>query len=102
MNFGNLVQQAQQMQKKVNKIKKDFDDKEFDIVSQNNVITGKIKGSLEISELHIDPSLLNKESQEDVEDLLMITLNRMIRDIEKEREDTINQATNGVDVSAFL
>ena len=54
MNFANLVQQAQQMQKKVAKAKKEFDEKEFDIASQNDIITGKIKGSLEITELHID------------------------------------------------
>ena len=30
MNFANLVQQAQQMQKKVAKAKKEFDEKEFD------------------------------------------------------------------------
>lgn len=32
----------------------------------------------------------------------MITMNQMIQKIEKEREDTLNKATNGVDVSAFL
>ena len=46
MNFANLVQQAQQMQRKVNKIKKEFDEREFDIVSQNNIITGKMKGKI--------------------------------------------------------
>lgn len=102
MNFANLVQQAQQMQKKINKIKKEFDDKEFDIVSQNNIITGKIKGSLEITELYIDQSMMTIENQEDVQDLLMITLNQMIKKINEEREDTVNKVTNGVDVSAFL
>lgn len=102
MNFNNLVQQAQQMQRKVNKAKKAFDDKEFDIVSQNDMITGKIKGDLTITDLHIDPSLWNQESQDDVEALLIATLNKMIAQISTEREDTLNKITNGVDVSAFL
>ena len=42
------------------------------------------------------------EHQEDVQDLLMITLNQMIKKINDEREDTVNKVTNGVDVSAFL
>ena len=96
MNFANLVQQAQQMQKKVAKAKKEFDEKEFDI------ITGKIKGNLEITELHIEQSMMSIEHQEDVQDLLMITLNQMIKKINNEREDTVNKVTNGVDVSAFL
>ena len=102
MNFANLVQQSQQMQKKVAKAKKKFDEKEFDIASQNDIITGKIKGSLEITELHIDQSMMCTEHQEDVQDLLMITLNQMIKKINDEREDTVNKVTNGVDVSAFL
>ena len=99
MNFANLVQQAQQMQRKVNKIKKEFDEREFDIVSQNNIITGKMKG---IIELHIDQTMFNTDNQEDVEDLLMVTINQMIDKINKEREDTLNKVTNGVDVSAFI
>lgn len=102
MNFANLVQQAQQMQRKVNKVKKAFDDKEFDFVSQNSVISGKIKGNLEIISLNIDSSLMNNDSKEDVEDLLIVTLNQIIKKVSQEREDTINKVTNGVDVSAFL
>lgn len=102
MNFGNLIQQAQQMQRKVNKAKKEFNEKEFDFVSQSDLIKGKMKGSLEITELHIDESMLTSESKEDIEALLMVTLNQKIKDIDKEREDTLNQLTNGVDVSAFL
>ena len=102
MNFANLVQQAQQMQRKVNKIKKEFDEREFDIVSQNNIIAGKMKGNLSIIELHIDQTMFNTDNQEDVEDLLMVTINQMIDKINKEREDTLNKVTNGVDVSAFI
>ena len=102
MNFANLVQQAQQMQRKVSKIKKEFDEREFDIVSQNNIITAKMKGNLSIIELHIDQTMFNTDNQEDVEDLLMVTINQMIDKINKEREDTLNKVTNGVDVSAFI
>lgn len=102
MNFGNLIQQAQQMQKKVNKVKKEFNQKEFGFTSQNSIITGKMKGDFEIIELHIDESMLNSKSKEDIEDLLMVTINQKIKEIDKVREDTLNQLTNGVDVSAFL
>lgn len=102
MNFNNLVQQAQQMQKKVNKAKKNFNEKEFDIECQNNYITGKIMGSLEIKELHIDQTMMTPENQDDIEALLIVTMNQMIQKINKEREDTVDKLTNGVDVSAFL
>lgn len=101
MNFGNLLQQAQQMQRKVNKAKKEFDGKEFEFKSQDDLIVGKMKGNLSISELHIASSLL-QEDQENMEALLMATINQSIEKVSKEREDTLNKVTNGVDVSAFL
>ena len=58
MNFGNLLQQAQQMQRKVNKAKKEFDEREFEFNSQDDLIVGKMKGNLSIIELHIAPSLM--------------------------------------------
>lgn len=102
MNFNQLVQQAQQMQRKVNKAKKELDAKEYDIVCQNNLITGKMLGDLQISDLHIDESLMKSENKDDLEALLCVTINQMIVNISKEREDTLDKLTNGVDVSAFL
>ncbi|MCD7948857.1 MAG: YbaB/EbfC family nucleoid-associated protein [Erysipelotrichaceae bacterium] len=102
MNFNNLLQQAQQMQRKVNKAKKAFDEQIFDIESQGNIITGTMKGNLEIVDLHIDTNKFNHDNQDDIEALLIITINHMITKISKEKEDTLNKITNGVDVSAFL
>ena len=65
-------------------------------------ITASTKGNLEIISLNIDSSLMNNDSKEDVEDLLIVTLNQIIKKVSQEREDTINKVTNGVDVSAFL
>ena len=102
MNFNQLVKQAQQMQRKVNKLKKEFESREFDFTSQQDLITGKINGKLEIVELNISDQLLEKENKEKLQDLLLVTINENMKKIEKEKEDTLNVATNGVDVSAFL
>ena len=101
MNFGNLLQQAQQMQRKVNKAKKEFNEREIEFKSQDDYIVGKMKGNLSISELHIQDSLI-QEDKENMEALLIATINQAIENVSKEREDTLNKVTNGVDVSAFL
>ena len=60
-----------------------------------------MKGNLSISELHIQDSLI-QEDKENLEALLIATINQAIENVSKEREDTLNKVTNGVDVSAFL
>ena len=102
MNFGQLMKQAQQMQNKVNKQKKLLDEKEYPFESQGNLINGVMKGNLELTDLHIDSSLLGAENKDDLEALLVATLNQAMKDVTKEREDTLNKITNGVDVSSFF
>lgn len=102
MNFNQLVKQAQQMQRKVNKVRKEYEEKVFDFESQQGTIKGKINGKLEIVELNIDDQMLNTENKDMLQDLLIVSLNEIIQKITQEKEDTLNKVTNGVDVSAFL
>ena len=102
MNFNQLMKQAQQMQIKVNKVKKELDNEIYDFESQQGAVQGKINGKLEIVELNINDQMLNNENKEILQDLIMVSLNETIKKINKEREDTLNKVTNGVDVSAFL
>lgn len=102
MNFNQLIQQAQKIQRKVNKVKKEYEQKTFDFSSQQNLITGKMNGKLEIVELNIDDQLLSAENKEMLVDLLTVSLNDIINKVNEDKENTLNQITNGVDVSAFL
>lgn len=102
MNFNQLLKQAQQMQKKVNKAKKDYEERIFDFESQQGLIKGQINGKLEIVKLDIDAQLLTVENKDMLQDLLAVSLSEIIAKTEKEKEDALNKLTNGVDVSAFL
>ena len=100
MNITQLMKQAKQMQKKMDKATAEFENLEFDFSSQNNLITGKIKGDLTISEIHVNEELLKDKSL--LEDMMMITMNDTVKKISKQKEDTLNKLTNGIDVSMFM
>lgn len=102
MNFNQLLKQAQQMQKKVNKVKKEFEDRIFDFEFQQGLIKGQMNGKLELVQLDIQDQLLMQDNKEMLQDLLMLSMNDIISKVEKEKEDTLNKITNGVDVSGFL
>ena len=102
MNFNQLLKQAQQMQKKVNKFKREYEEKTFDFESQQGLIKGQINGKLEIVQLDINAELLAVENKDMLQDLLTVSLNEIIAKTSKEKEDALNKLTNGVDVSAFL
>ena len=102
MNFNQLMRQAQQMQKKANKLKKEYEAKEFVFNSNQNLIQLKMNGKLEILDLKINEELLDKDNLDMLQDLLTVTINDSIKKIEKEKNDPLNAATNGVDVSMFM
>lgn len=102
MNFNQLLKQAQQIQKKVNKTKKEFTEKVFDFEGQQGIVSGKVNGNLELLELHIKEEMISVENKEMLEDMLIVSINEIMKKIDKEREDTLNKITNGVNVSAFL
>ena len=59
-------------------------------------------GDLKIKSLNIDPSMLSPEHKEDLEDILLVAMNKIIEEVSQEKEDTLDAITGGVDVSAFL
>ena len=102
MNLASLMKQAKQMQKKMNADTKEFEAKSFTFSGQQDLIKGTMKGDLSIVELHIDESLLSADNKEVLSDMLMITINEITKKVCKEKEDTLNQISNGVDVSMFM
>ena len=102
MNLASLMKQAKQMQKKINIATKEFEAKTFEFNSQQDLIKGTMKGDLSLVELHIDDSLLTADNKEVLTDMLMITINDIVKKVSKEKEDTLNKISNGVDVSMFM
>lgn len=102
MNFNQLMKQAQLIQKKVNKINKEYDEKEKEFESQNGLIKGVITGKMEIKNLSIDPELLSVENKEILEDMLVITLNEAVKNMYEEREDALDKASGGVGMAGLF
>lgn len=96
MNIQQLMKQAQQMNKKLKKIRTEYEAKEFDFSSANGEITGKINGKLAITELNIKEELLGVENKEDLQDLLTITINDIVGKVSKEKQDLIDSVTGGI------
>lgn len=102
MNLASLMKQAKQMQKKMNAATKEFEGKTFEFKHQQNLIQGTMKGDLTIVDLKIDESLLTADNKDVLSDMLMITINEITKKVVKEKEDTLNKISNGVDVSMFM
>ncbi|MBS0236166.1 MAG: YbaB/EbfC family nucleoid-associated protein [Proteobacteria bacterium] len=75
MNVQQLMKQAQAMQKNLENAKKQHNEKVFEGVSGGGLVRASLTGSLSLHKISIDPSLLNEEEKETVEDLIIVAVN---------------------------
>lgn len=88
MNMKMLMQQAQQMQKKMKKQEEEFDTQEFEFTEQGIEI--KIKGDLSITSVKIDKDLCDEDSKEMLEDMLMIAINNSMAKVREAKDQLMS------------
>ena len=84
MNINALMQQAQKMQRQMEKKRQELESKEFEFTSNGGAIQIKILGSKQITSLQIDEDLIDPSDKEMLQDMLMVAINEAISKIDEE------------------
>ena len=88
MDINKLMQQAQAMQKQLEKANEQINATEFEGSASNGLVKVAVNGENKVLSVSIDPSILNPEDVEMIEDLVMIAVNDAIAkadNLKKER-----------------
>ena len=88
MDINKLMQQAQAMQKQLEKANEQINATEFEGSASNGLIKVVVNGENKVLSVSIDTSILNPEDVEMIEDLVMIAVNDAIAkadNLKKER-----------------
>jgi nucleoid-associated protein EbfC len=75
MNINQLLKQAQNMQKKMKELQDENAKMEFEGKSGGGLVSVIMSGSGEMKRISIDPSLLNTDEKEMLEDLMIAAYN---------------------------
>ena len=78
-NMNNLMKQAKKMQEKMEQTQAEMEDKQLEVSAGGGVVKIVITGKKEIRELTIDPSAVDPEDIEMLQDLLVSAVNEAIR-----------------------
>lgn len=78
MNMNALMQQAQKMQREMEKAQKDLESKEFEVVSAGGGIKVVITGAKNIKIIDIDKDIIDPEDKEMLQDMIVIAINEAI------------------------
>ena len=78
MNMQQLMQQAQQMQREMEKQQKALEAKEFEITSGGGGIKVVISGAKEIKSIEIDKDIIDPDDKEMLQDMSVVAINEAI------------------------
>ncbi|MGN0436310.1 MAG: YbaB/EbfC family nucleoid-associated protein [Wujia sp.] len=95
-NMNNLMKQAQKMQKQMEETTKALEEKEYETTAGGGVVKVKINGKKEITELHLDEEVVDKDDIEMLEDLIIAAVNEAIRLQDEDQQAQMGKITGGL------
>ena len=96
MNMQALMQQAQKMQKEMQKKQAELEARTFDVTSAGGAIKIKIKGSRQIESIEIDKDAIDPEEKEMLEDMIKVAINEAISVVDQAFDQLNASLTNGM------
>jgi hypothetical protein len=94
--LGDLMQQAQKMQEKMQEAQQKLAEMEVTGESGAGLVKVVMTGKHEARRLSIDPSLISDNDQEMLEDLIVSAINDAVRKVESESKDSMANMTAGI------
>ncbi|MBU0506290.1 MAG: YbaB/EbfC family nucleoid-associated protein [bacterium] len=94
MNINQLMKQAQEMQKKLAKQQEELASKEFEASSGGGMVTAKINGAGALLSVKIDPSVVDPEDVEMLEDLVVAAINEAQTVLSSQAQDGMQGMMN--------
>ena len=96
MDIKALMRQAQEMQKKMQKIQSELAEREFEGSAGGGMVRAIIDGAGNAKKITLDQSLINKDEKEILEDLIIAAFNDAKKKADEGSADSIKAATNGI------
>ena len=95
-NMQSLMKQAQKMQKQVEDATRALEEATYTANAGGGAVSVTVSGKKEVTEVKIDPEVVDPEDVEMLQDLVMAAVNEAIRQIEDLEENEMNSITGGL------
>jgi len=97
-NLGQMMKQAQQMQQRMQEMQEQLESEEVAGVAGGGMVTVTINGKGVMRKIDIDPSLVDPEEREVLEDLIVAAHNDAKTKMEAHIQEKMSEVTGGLDL----
>ena len=95
-NMHDLLKQANEAQSQMQALEEEFDQRVFEFSSGGGAVKIVMKGNLRVEDLTMEPELA--EDAEMLKDLLMAAFNQGVEEIQRARNEAMEQITGGLNM----
>lgn len=97
-NMQGMMQKMQKMQKDMEKEQKAIETSIFEASDNNNLVTVKVTGAKRIVEIEIKEDLVDPEDIDMLQDLVIVTVNDALAQVDKATEQRLGKFTQGLNL----
>ena len=95
-NMSQIMKQAKAMQEKMAEMQKKIEETEIEGSSGGGAVKIVMNGKHEVKNLFIDPSIVNSDEKEVLEDLIIASLNDVNKKIAENTNDQLGSISGGM------
>lgn len=100
--MNDLIRQAQMMQKKMAKMQEELNQKEVEATSGGGMVRVKVNGAKEVLEIGIDPSVVDLEEVDMLQDLILAATNEALKKAGDMVQSEMSELTGGMNIPGMF
>jgi len=100
-NMQSMIRQAQKMQEDMAALQEELDAREYEIKAGGGAVCVKINGKLEVSNIEIDPDVVDPDDVETLQDILTAAVNEAIKTVNDTNSEEMGKITGGLNMGGL-
>ena len=100
--MNDLIRQAQQMQRKMAQIQEEVGNQTVEASAGGGMVTVTVTGNQEVTGISIDPSVVDPNDVDMLQDLVLSAVNEGMKKAKKLMEDSMSEVTGGMNIPGLF
>lgn len=101
-NMNQMIKQAQKMQDDIAAVQEKLDETEFSVSAGGGMIELTMTGGKVLKSVKLNPDCIDKDSPEDLEDIIIAGVNAMLQKVEEESTKEMEKVTGGLSMPGLF
>ncbi len=100
--LGNIMKQAQQMQQKMARMQEELQSRKVEASAGGGMVTATVNGAQQLVGLKVEPSVVDPEDVEMLQDLVLAAVNEAIKKSQAMAQEEMSKITGGMNIPGLM